>query len=68
LTLKGGLFGFFFQQEQCFSLTPIQLEQCFSAKFSQANGAKDVKKIHLAFHQIFLGRTLDERVMVIATE
>jgi len=30
-----GLFGFFFQAEQCFSLTTIQPEQCFSASFSQ---------------------------------
>ena len=30
-----GLFGFFFQLEQCFSLTTIQSEQCFSASFSQ---------------------------------
>ena len=28
-----GLFGFFFQPEQYFSLTIIQPEQCFSAKF-----------------------------------
>ena len=30
--LKFGLFGLFFQPEQCFSLTTIQSEQCFSAK------------------------------------
>ena len=33
--LKFGLFGLFFQPEQCFSLTTIQPEQCFSASFSQ---------------------------------
>jgi len=32
---EAGLFGFFFQPEQCFSLTTIQLEQCFSVSFSQ---------------------------------
>ena len=37
--LKNGLFGFFFQLEQCFSLTTIQPEQCFSASFRPANGA-----------------------------
>jgi len=31
------LFGFFFQPEQCFSLTTIQPEQCFSASFSQVS-------------------------------
>ena len=35
--LKNGLFGFFFQPEQCFSLTTIQPEQCFSASFSQVS-------------------------------
>ena len=37
--LKAGLFGLFFQSEQCFSLTAIQPEQCFqpiSAKIQQA--------------------------------
>ena len=33
--LKFGLFGLFFQPEQCFSLTTIQPEQCFSANFNQ---------------------------------
>ena len=31
-----GLFGFFFQPEQCFSLTTFQPEQYFSAKIQQA--------------------------------
>ena len=35
--LKFGLFGLFFQPEQCFSLTTIQPEQCFSASFSQSS-------------------------------
>ena len=35
--LKNGLFGFFFQPEQCFSLTTIQPEQYFSASFSQVS-------------------------------
>ena len=38
--LKNGLFGFFFQLEQCFSLTTIQPEQCFSASFRPANGTE----------------------------
>ena len=38
--LKFGLFGFFFQPEQCFSLTTIQPEQCFSASFSQNSGSR----------------------------
>ena len=33
----GGLFGLFFQPEQCFSLTTIQPEQYFSASFSQSS-------------------------------
>ena len=32
-----GLFGFFFQSKQYFSLTTIQPEQCFSASFSQVS-------------------------------
>ena len=35
--LKFGLFGLFFQPEQCFSLTTIQPKQCFSATFSQVS-------------------------------
>jgi len=35
--LKNGLFDFFFQPEQCFSLITIQPEQCFSATFSQVS-------------------------------
>jgi len=35
--LKFGLFGLFFQPEQCFSLTTIQPEQYFSASFSQSS-------------------------------
>ena len=35
--LKFGLFDLFFQSEQCFSLTTIQPEQCFSASFSQSS-------------------------------
>ena len=35
--LKFGLFGLFFQPEQCFSLTTILPEQCFSANFSQSS-------------------------------
>jgi len=34
--LISGLFDFFFQTEQCFSLTIFQQKQCFSAKFQQA--------------------------------
>ena len=34
---KFGLFDLFFQLEQCFSLTIIQPEQCFSASFSQVS-------------------------------
>ena len=32
--LISGLFGFFFEPEQCFPLTIFQLKQCFSANFS----------------------------------
>ena len=35
LVLKFGLFGLFFQPEQCFYLTTIQPKQYFSASFSQ---------------------------------
>ena len=31
---EAGLFDFFFQSEQCFSLIIIQLEKCFSTSFS----------------------------------
>ena len=34
------LFGFFFQLKQCFSLTTIQPEQCFSASFSQNSSSR----------------------------
>ena len=45
-----GLFGFFFQPEQCFSLTTFQPEQCFSAKFQQAERGLFKKNIRsLAF-------------------
>ena len=38
--LISGLFGFFFQPEQYFSLTTFQPEQCFSASFSQDSASR----------------------------
>jgi len=39
-----GLFGFFFQPEQCFSLTTFQPEQYFSAEIQQAErGQREVR-------------------------
>ncbi|XP_066353005.1 uncharacterized protein [Miscanthus floridulus] len=38
--LETGLFGLFFQPEQCFSLTTIQPEQCLSASFSQVSASR----------------------------
>jgi len=52
-----GLFGFFFQLEQCFSLTAIQSEQCFSASFSQVLDQRTgpfsspIRSIHKLFHE-----------------
>jgi len=39
-----GLFGLFFQPEQYFSLTAIQLKQCFSVKFQTSERGQDIPK------------------------
>ena len=49
--LKNGLFGFFFQPEQCFSLTTIQPEQCFSTSFSQVSDQRTGPIIEISLIQ-----------------
>ena len=59
-----GLFDFFFQPEQCFSLTIIQPEQCFSASFSQVSDQRTETEHPLPL-TFFLPRTASSVLTVL---